>query len=268
MNAFRIISKIDIKDNSIVKGINLEGLRKLGDPYDFARYYYKNGIDEIILHDVTASLYGNNCLTDVISKICKDIFIPIIVGGGIRTLKDIEKIMRSGGDRVLLNSAVVKNLNFLKNASKNFGSSNIAVNIEYSFQKNKNLIFYEYGRQITNIELYGWCKKIEDYGAGEIILTSIDNEGTGNGFDLAILKDITKFIKVPITVHGGFHKIDQIIEVSKLSEKITGVALSSMLHYNYLKLKKTNNFQISKKIEKCNIKEIKKKLLKEKILVR
>jgi cyclase len=270
MNAFRLIAKLDIKNEKLVKGIKLEGLRNLGNPYNFINYYYKNGIDEIILHDVTASLYGNNCITGVISEISKNIFIPILAGGGIRTLKDIERILMSGCDRVLLNSAVIKDIKFLKKAANTFGSSNISINIEYLNIKNENKVFYEYGRQETKFVLIDWIKKVQDNGAGEIMLTSIDREGTGNGFDLDVLSEINKICKVPLTIHGGcsnFKDIKNLVLNNKKS-KVTGVALSSLLHYNFLRKEKKINFSISNKWEKTDIKIIKKKLKKENIFVR
>ncbi len=268
MNPFRIISKIDIKDQSVVKGINLEGLRKLGNPYEFAEYYYNNKIDEIVLHDVTASLFGNNCLSKIIDRICNNLFIPITIGGGLRKLKDIEIILKSGADRALLNSSIVKQISFLEDASKNFGSSNIAVNIEYSFYKGRYLVFYEYGRQPTNIDLIGWIKKVQDHGAGEIMLTSIDNDGTGNGFDYETIYKVSKICKVPLTVHGGCSSIEDIDKLFVNKSNISGVALSSLLHYNFLKKRNKFNINISKKWKNCSINLIKKKISKKNILIR
>lgn len=265
---FRIISKIDIKDNAVVKGINLEGLRKLGDPYSFAEYYYKNNIDEIILHDVTASLFGNNCLAKIIDQICNNLFIPITIGGGLRNLKDIEKILKIGADRVLLNSSVVKNISFLNEAAKNFGASNISVNIEYNLINGKYFVFYEYGRQPTNINLIDWIKKVQDYGAGEIVLTSINNEGTGKGFDYEVLKKINKICKIPLTVHGGCSTVNSIKKIFEYTKNISGVAISSLLHYNYIKRNNIFKINIPKKWQSCSIKKIKNSLSKEKILIR
>ncbi|MDA7489548.1 HisA/HisF-related TIM barrel protein [Candidatus Pelagibacter ubique] len=268
MHPVRIIAKIDIKDNSIVKGISLEGLRKLGDPYDFAKYYFENNIDEIIFHDVTASLFGNNCLTKIIDKVCNNLFIPITIGGGLRNLKDIENILKRGADRVMLNSAVVKNISFLDKAVKSFGSSNIAINVEYREIDGKYLVFYEYGRQPTKMDLFEWIKKVENTGAGEIVLTSIDKEGYGKGFDYNVIKKLENICKIPITIHGGCSSINHIDKIFKYSKKISGIALSSILHYNYLKKNNILNLPISNKWENCSIKLIKKKISKNNILIR
>lgn len=266
MSTFRIISKIDIKEQSLVKGINLEGLRKLGDPYNFIKHYYLNNIDELVLHDVTASLYGNKCITEVIKVISENIFIPITVGGGIRTVKDVENILKAGGDRVLLNSGVVKNIKFLNEVVKNFGSSNVAVNIEYLNYPNCSKIYYEYGRQKTDIDLKDWIKKVQDHGAGEIVLTSIDREGTGLGFDTDTVKKIIKLIKIPLTIHGGCSSAEDIINLYKIG-KISGVVVSSLFHYNYLKNNKEKKFNLEK-WKNVDIKKIKHILKKKGIEIR
>ena len=265
MNTIRLIAKLDIKDGFLVKGINLEGLRKLGDPCKFAEKYYQDGIDEIIFHDVTATLYGNNGLKNIISNLSKNIFIPITVGGGIRSIQDIEKTFNNGADRVMLNSAVVKNIDLLNNASKIFGSANLTVNVEYSFIGNEPTIFFEYGRQKANINFYDWLKKLEQCGAGEIIFTCINNEGTGEGYDEKILEKANNILKIPFTIHGGISNTNQLKTITKKYNNISGLALSSLLHYNYIKFIKDKNFdfEFSSKWENCKIKKIKKELNKK-----
>ena len=272
MSFKRIIAKIDIKGENVVKGVHFEGLRVLGKPNDFASYYYNNGIDEIFFQDIIATLYGNNCLFEFISKISENIFIPIIVGGGIRTLKDIEKMFIHGADRVSLNSAVIKNRKFLNDAARVFGSANIAVNIEVLKKNNNYFAYYEYGRENSNLNVMDWARKVQEDGAGEIILSSIDFDGTGKGFEVELLKEIKQNISIPITIHGGCSKIDQIVNVFR-NDISDAIALSSVLHYNYLRKKiktdkKNFNFSINDKWEDFDIKKIKKTLIQEKIKVR
>ena len=191
----RIISRLDIKNNFVIKGINLEGLRKIGEPKTIIEKYYKEKIDELLIIDSVASLYGRNNLFDFIKKITKEIFVPITLGGGIRSLSDIEKALNSGADKVSINSQALSEPKFLQEATKNFGESTIVVNIEAKeISPNKWEPYKFCGRERTNINLNDWLKKIHDFGCGEILLTSIDKEGTESGFDLRLLNSIYKII--------------------------------------------------------------------------
>ena len=230
-NFIRIIPKLDIKNGQLIKGINLEGLRVLGDPYDFAEYYYKNSADEICYVDNVATLYGTNNLSSFISKTAKNIFVPLTVGGGIRTIDDIERVLKNGADKVCINSAVVDDSNFLRKAVQIFGSSTITVLIEYVKIKNKYLISKSAGRDLVNIHPLDWAKNVEDLGAGEIFLTSVNNEGLKMGFDIKTIQNISRALSIPVIAHGGAGNIKHIYEIIKNSN-VSGVALSSVLHYN------------------------------------
>jgi imidazole glycerol-phosphate synthase subunit HisF len=241
--SFRIIPRLDIKGNELVKGINLDGLRVLGKPEFFAQTYYNQGADEIFFQDVVASLYDMNSLHELISRIAKKIFIPLTVGGGIRTILDIKNLLRAGADKVSINTAAVKNPNFIKKAVKAFGSSTISISIETIEQNKKYLIYTDSGREHTGIELTTWIKKVQSLGAGEISVTFVNSEGTGQGFDLDIIKKICDLCKVPLIIHGGAgNKID-VLNLSKI-KGVDGVCLSSILHYklieNYKKIPKTD----------------------------
>ncbi len=177
----RVIAKLDIKGKNLVKGVNLEGLRVLGKPEKFAEYYYNSGADELFYQDVVASLYGKNSLKEIISKTAKNIFIPLTVGGGIRNLKDIHSILKNGADKVSINTAAIKKPSFIRDASNNFGSSTIAVSIEASKIDGDYYAFTDNGRNNSNKKIYDWAKEVEDMGAGEIIVTDIQSEGTGKG---------------------------------------------------------------------------------------
>ena len=242
-NFIRIIPKLDIKNGMLIKGINLEGLRVLGNPFDFAQYYYSNLADEICYIDCVATLYGTNNLSNFISNTAKNIFIPISVGGGIRSIKDIERVFIAGGDKVSLNSAVIKNLDFLKKIVKIFGSANITVIIEYIKIKNKYYITKSTGRDLINIDPLLWAKKVEDCGAGEIFLTSINHEGMKNGFDIPTIKKISSKASIPIIAHGGAGSVNHVLDLVKKTN-ISGVAMSSLLHYDIAHLFKKPSFKL------------------------
>lgn len=274
----RIIPKLEIKNNNLVKGINLEGLRALGNANIFAHYYYNNGADEIIYQDVVASLYGKNSLTEFIRETAKKIFIPLTVGGGLRTNEDIKKVLRAGADKVSINSIAFSDLNFIKRAVKEFGSSTICINIEAKINEKKNYeAYYENGRTSSGIAIKDWIKIIQDISVGEISLTSVDQDGLGNGPDLQLLDSIKDQINVPFIYGGGIRNYNQIIELTKKYDFITGISLSSLLHYSALRLVKDNesnqggNFEFinthneHKKFKDHDIKLIKKKLLEENI---
>ena len=203
----RIISRLDIKEENLVKGIQLEGLRILGDPIYFSKKYYEEEIDELIYQDCIASLYGNHNLHTFISKISKQIFIPLTVGGGIRNIEDIKKALYSGADKVAVNTAAIKNINFLNEATEIFGSSTISISIEaVKLEDNEYYCFTESGRNNSGIKVVDWCKRVQENGAGEIILTMVNTEGTGEGFDVDFLKSILKISKIPVIAHGGCGK--------------------------------------------------------------
>ena len=180
----RIIARLDIKNDFLVKGMHLEGLRILGYPELFSKKYFEEEIAEIIFQDVVASLYKRNQLNNLISKISKNVFVPIIVGGGIRSIKDIREILVSGADRVSINTGAIHNKNFLKEAVKVFGTSTICISIETLKINDSYKIYTDSGRTEINKNTFDWIKEVQDIGVGEIILTSINNEGTGKGFDI------------------------------------------------------------------------------------
>ena len=191
----RIIARIDIKNNFVIKGINLEGLRKVGDPYELITKYYEQGINEIIIQDSVASLYGRNNLFDFIKSITKEIFIPITLGGGITSLSDIEKALKSGADKVAINSKALEDPNFIKQASNEFGSSTIVSSIEAKKISDNLWEPYKFcGRERTNINIVEWIKIIQENDCGEILLTSIDHEGTKQGFDLEMINSLYKIL--------------------------------------------------------------------------
>jgi len=251
----RIIPRLDIKGPNLVKGIHLEGLRVLGKPEDFAKLYYEHGADELIYQDTVASLYQRNSLTEIISLTAKNIFIPITVGGGLRSLDDINKVLRAGADKVAINTAAINNPNFIKKASRAFGSSTIVVAIEAIKQSDNSYFAYtDNGREHTGVEVVSWAKEAEENGAGEILLTSIDQEGTGNGFDLELIRMISSAVTIPVIAHGGAAKISHIFDtINKAGAD--AVAIASMLHYT---AQKKNSSLTSSYQDEGNIEFLKK----------
>jgi cyclase len=254
--SLRIIPRIDIKGPNVVKGVNLEGLRVLGKPSDFAKYYYENGADELLYMDVVASLYERNSLQKIIEETASDVFIPITVGGGIRNLNDIYTVLRSGADKVLINTAAIKNPEFIREAVNNFGSSTIVISMEVIKQNNNYLCFTDNGREFTGINSIEWAQKIQDFGAGEIVLTSVDREGTGGGFDTELIKSIIDNLSISLIVHGGAGSADDVLNTAKEFPGIDGFGIASIFHYHFLK----EYDIINKKFDEGNIDFIKKGL--------
>jgi cyclase len=278
MVPIRIIPRLEIKNGFLIKGVNFEGLRVLGDPSKFVKCYFDNGADEISYVDVVASLYGTNNLEKFISETVKNIFIPITVGGGIRDINTIEKFLNSGADKVSINSAIVKNLNFLKMAVKKFGSSTINCSIECIKFEKKYYVSTENGRNMTLLKPVDWFRRVQDNGVGEVTISSINNEGLQNGFDLQLYEKISKFIQIPVIAHGGAGNFNHVYDVIN-SSNISGVSLSSLLHYdtlnfvnNSLNGNKIGNYffldNFKKKIFKNNLLKLKKFLKRKKISVR
>ncbi len=239
----RIISRLDIKNEYVIKGINLEGLRKIGSPIEISKKYYDDGIDEIIYIDSVASLYRRNSLLSLISKLSENVFVPLTVGGGIRSLLDIENALKSGADKVAINSYATENPKFIFEASKNFGSSTIITYIEtrYNEENSEWEVFKYAGREKTSIRLIDWIQIVQERGSGEILLTSIDSEGTMKGFDYGLLKKIKKYIKIPIIISGGFGSIDDVKKIKNNFNNFS-IAIASALHYKKITIKEIKNY--------------------------
>jgi imidazole glycerol-phosphate synthase subunit HisF len=234
MNNTRVIARLDIKGPNLVKGVHLEGLRVLGKPEDFAKYYYENGADELFYQDVVASLYERNSLNEIISKTAKRSFIPLTVGGGIRTIENIREALRAGADKVCINTAATKNSEFIREAAKKFGSSTIVVAIEAIQMPNKEYhAFIDNGREETGMEVLKWAQQLAELGAGEIVITSVDQEGTGKGYDIAVTKLIAQNVGVPVIAHGGAGQLNHCSEVI-LEGKADAIAVASMIHYDFI----------------------------------
>ena len=231
MTNIRIIPRLDIKGPNLVKGIQFEGLRVLGKPEDFAKYYYEMGADELIYMDVVASLYDRNSLLEVVERTAKQIFIPLTVGGGLRTLEDIRSVLRAGADKVAINTAAIQRPELIREASRSFGSSTVVVSIE-AFKKPNGAYeaYIHYGRQSTGVDAVEWAQKACQLGAGELVVTSINQEGTGKGFDCELVRIISESVSIPVIAAGGAGKPEHLLEVVK-SGKADAISIASILHY-------------------------------------
>lgn len=231
MNKTRIIARVDVKNEFVIKGIHLEGLRKVGDPNEMAKQYYQDGVDEIIFMDAVAAYYDRNSLTHIIERACKDVFVPITVGGGIRKITDIQIALNAGADKTAINTKAVQDPNFIIEASKVFGSQCIVSSIDaLKIGPDKWEVYIDNGREPTGLDVREWAQKVEELGAGEIMLTSIDREGTKKGFDIELNKKVSEVVSIPIISSGGAGKGKDVAKVIDKTD-IDAVAIASLFHY-------------------------------------
>ena len=228
----RVIPRLDIKKDKLIKGVHLEGLRVIGDPSEFAHSYYTQGADELIYIDAVASLYGRNQILEFTKKVAQGVFIPITVGGGIRSLSDVKDALRSGADKVAINSAAVTNPPLIKQVAKHFGSQSIVLSVEaQKTQKQQWEVLVDNGREYTGMDVLTWVKKAVDLGAGEILLTSVDKEGTQSGFDLDLIETVSHSIHVPLIASGGAGRPSDFVEA--IEAGASAAAIASCLHYRH-----------------------------------
>lgn len=228
----RVAARIDIKNEFVIKGIHLEGLRKVGNPNDLAKFYYDEGVDEIFFMDAVAAYYDRNSLEEIISKAAKNVFVPITVGGGIRTINDITKALASGADKVAINTQAVRTPEIMDEASRIFGSQCIVASIQAKkIAHDKWEVCVDNGREATGLDVIQWARKLEQLGAGEIMITSIDQEGTKKGYDTALCNRIANTIHLPIIASGGAGSPQDISHLC-INADVSAVAVASILHYN------------------------------------
>lgn len=237
----RLIARLDIKGENLIKGVRLEGLRVIGCPSEHAIRYYNQGADELILMDSVASLYGRNNLVEIIKKATRDVFIPITVGGGIRSVDDINLILRSGADKVAINTAVVRNPNLITEIANTFGNQCLILSLEAKQVRPKQWeVFVDNGRERTGLEAVSWVKEAVKRGAGEILVTSVDRDGTYKGFDIDLLKAITEAVSVPIIASGGMGKLEHLLDAVNCG--CDAIAMGSILHYQKATIREVRKF--------------------------
>lgn len=248
MYTVRIIPCLDVKDGKVVKGIHFKNLRYAGDPVELAKWYSDEGADEIVFLDITATIENRKTLYKVVEKTAKNVFVPLTVGGGVRSIEDIRNLLNSGADKVAINTAAVKNPNLVYEAAKIFGSQCIVVAIdakkvqsaELRVKSKKSIsweVYINAGTTPTGLDAILWAKKVQKLGAGEILLTSIDTDGTKEGYDVDLTKNVVDNVSIPVIASGGAGKIEHFIEVVKKA-KVSAVLAASVFHYKKYSIKK------------------------------
>ncbi|MBI4423406.1 MAG: imidazole glycerol phosphate synthase subunit HisF [Elusimicrobia bacterium] len=233
----RVIPRLDIKGPNLVKGIQFEGYRVLGTAEEFSEIYYREGADELIYQDTVASLYRRNSLLEMVRRTAENIFIPLTVAGGIRSVEDIRQILRAGADKVAINTAATENLALLSEGARIFGSQCIVSSIEaFRHEDGRYRVWVDYGREATSLDAVDWARRVEDQGVGEILLTAIRSEGMGAGYDLELVRRISSIVSVPVIACGGAGDASDFAEVVR-EAGADAVAAASVFHYHYARPK-------------------------------
>lgn len=227
----RLVARLDIKGPNLIKGIHLEGLRVMGDPQEYARRYYEDGADELIYMDTVASLYGRNNLTDIVSRAARDVFVPMTVGGGVRSLEDVKMLLRAGADKVAINTAATKRPALISEVAERFGSQCMVLSIEAKrINGMKWEVYTDNGRERTGLDVREWAIKGAELGAGEILLTSVDQEGTAKGFDVELVRAVATAVPIPVIASGGMGAPQDLVRVVQ-DGTADAVAMAHVLHY-------------------------------------
>ncbi|MGE0581166.1 MAG: imidazole glycerol phosphate synthase subunit HisF [Steroidobacteraceae bacterium] len=226
----RLIARLDIKGPNLIKGVHLEGLRIIGDPQEYARQYYEQGADELLYIDIVASLYGRSMLTEIVRKAAHDVFVPLTVGGGVRHIDDVSELLRAGADKVAINTAAVRRPELITEVARRFGSQCMVLSIEAKLQATGQWeVYTDCGRERSGTSAIDWARRGVELGAGEILVTSIDREGTRKGFDLDLTRAIAAAVEVPVIASGGYGETDHLQQV--VNAGADAVAFADALHY-------------------------------------
>jgi cyclase len=235
MLAKRIIPCLDVKDGRVVKGVSFTNLRDAGDPVETARIYDASGADEIVFLDISASVENRGTIIEVVRETAKDVFIPLTVGGGINSIEDIDALLHAGADKVSLNTAAVKNPRLVYEAAKRYGSQCIVVAVDAKCRRNQEgwEVYIHGGRTATGIDVLKWCREIDELGAGEILLTSIDADGSKKGYDIALTSKVSEAVNIPVIASGGAGSKEDFHEVLTKGKADAALA-ASLFHYGEL----------------------------------
>ncbi|MCF7844236.1 MAG: imidazole glycerol phosphate synthase cyclase subunit [Kiritimatiellales bacterium] len=232
MKKIRIIPRLDIKGPNVVKGIHMEGLKVIGHPPEIAKRYYNAGADEMLYMDIVASLYGRGIDVGLVKSVAREIFIPLTVGGGIQSIHDINNVLHAGADKVAINTFAVRHPEMLKDAVRQFGSQCIVLSIEAKKSPEGTWeVYTDGGREHTGLEVMEWTKKALSFGIGEILITSVDNDGTRKGYDNALIQEIESISPIPVIACGGAGSMDS-VKSALQKNKIDGIAMATVLHYD------------------------------------
>lgn len=244
----RIIPCLDIRDGKVVKGVNFEGIKDVGDPVEFAKKYNSDGADELVFYDITASHEGRGYIRELATDVAKNIFIPFCIGGGISTVDDFRETLRAGADKISINSAAVKNPQLIKDAAEVFGNQCIVLGVDAKrLEKGNFKVYANGGRLDMNLDLIDWVKKAEELGAGEICLNSMDADGTKNGFDIEMINAVCNAVSIPVIASGGCGKLEDFAEVFEKTNASAALA-ASVFHFDELSVTQVKNYLLEKGI--------------------
>lgn len=244
----RIIPCLDVRDGQVVKGKGFVNLKYAGNPVKLARKYYGGGADELVFLDITASYENRKTMIGLVEKVAKQIFIPFTVGGGISTIDDIRNLLKAGADKISINTAAINNPNLIKEAAEKFGSQCIVVAIDAKKIKDKWEVFVKGGRQATGLDAIEWAKKVQELGAGEILLTSMDKDGTKEGYDLELTRKISESVNIPVIASGGAGTLGSIAKVLK-DGKADAALAASIFHYKKYSIKQVKQYLRKNNVE-------------------
>ena len=232
----RIIPCLDVKNGRVVKGTNFEGLRDMADPVEMARFYNAAGADELVFYDITASVEGRTLFTDILTRVAREIFIPLTVGGGINTLEDFDRVLKCGADKVSVNSGAIRNPDLVHDAARLYGDQCVVLSADVKRVDGQFRVFAKGGREDTGMEAIGWIKKCVDNGAGEVVLNSIDTDGVKGGFDLPMLEAVSEAVDVPVIASGGAGCMEDFVTLFEALPKVDAGLAASIFHFGQVKI--------------------------------
>ena len=244
----RIIPCLDVKNGRVVKGVNFEGLNDVSSPVTLARYYSENKADELVFYDITASFEERRLFTEILEEVAKTIFIPLTVGGGIKSISDFDRVLKFGADKVSVNSGAIENPELIREAAQKYGNQCVVLSANVKRVGGEFRIFAKGGRVDTGMEAIGWIKRCVELGAGEVVVNSIDTDGVKNGFDIAMLKAVCNAVNVPVIASGGAGSISDFVELFKKIPDIDAGLAASVFHFGEIKIQ-----ELKKELDKNNI---------------
>ena len=236
MLAKRIIPCLDVKNGRVVKGTNFEGLRDMADPVEMARFYNAAGADELVFYDITASVEGRTLFTDILTRVAREIFIPLTVGGGINTVEDFDRVLKCGADKVSVNSGAIRNPDLVGAAARLYGDQCVVLSADVKRVDGEFRVFAKGGREDTGMEAISWIKRCVDNGAGEVVLNSIDTDGVKGGFDLPMLEAVSNAVDVPVIASGGAGCVEDFVTLFRSLPKVDAGLAASIFHFGQVKI--------------------------------
>ena len=232
----RIIPCLDVRDGRVVKGVNFGGLQDVSSPVELARYYSENGADELVFYDITASAEGRKLFTDILCEVAQTIFIPLTVGGGIRTVEDFDRVLKCGADKVSVNSGAISNPGLIREAAKRYGNQCVVISADIKRVDGRFCVFARGGRDNTGMEAISWIRRCVEEGAGEVVVNSIDTDGVKGGFDLEMLEAVCNAVQVPVIASGGAGSVSDFVNLFRLVPGVDAGLAASVFHFGEIRI--------------------------------